>query len=254
MPGQSKWTRQQLLVAFYLYCQIPFGKLHSRNPEIIKFADLLGRTPSALAMKLVNIASLDPSITATGRKGLKGASIADKAMWNEMQENWEEFANASHGAVIQLGIAPGPEILAEEVQGEVLDYAGGEKVVTARARVGQDFFRKSILTSYNYRCCISGLAVPQLLVASHIVPWRADSANRLNLRNGLCLSMLHDKAFDIGIITVSVDMKVRVSRKYLDQGGDTFFQQSIVSYHDAGISLPDRFIPDPGFLKYPGAV
>ena len=65
------WARQQLLVAFSLYCQMPFGKLHSRNPEIIKFAEHIGRTPSALAMKLTNIASLGPATTSTERKGLK---------------------------------------------------------------------------------------------------------------------------------------------------------------------------------------
>lgn len=66
MAERLAWTRQQLLVAFSLYCQTPFGKLHSRNPEIIKYADLINRTPSALAMKLTNIASLDPAITSTG--------------------------------------------------------------------------------------------------------------------------------------------------------------------------------------------
>ena len=85
MPSRIAWTRQQLLVAFSLYCKMPFGKLHSRNPEIIKYAGLLGRTPSALAMKLTNIASLDPAIIASGRKGLKGASKADRQMWEEMQ-------------------------------------------------------------------------------------------------------------------------------------------------------------------------
>jgi len=62
MPTRTGWTRLQLLVAFNLYCQMPFGKLHSRNPEIIKYAGLIGRTSSALAMKLSNIASLDPAI------------------------------------------------------------------------------------------------------------------------------------------------------------------------------------------------
>ncbi len=52
------WSREQLLIAFNLYCQMPFGKMHSKNPDIIRFADLIGRTPSALAMKLTNIASL----------------------------------------------------------------------------------------------------------------------------------------------------------------------------------------------------
>ena len=69
MTHGSRWTREQLLVAFALYCRLPFGRLHYRNPEIIRFAEAIGRTPSALAMKLTNIASLDPEITSTGRRG-----------------------------------------------------------------------------------------------------------------------------------------------------------------------------------------
>jgi len=71
MAAVNRWTYEQLLVAFTLYSQIPFGKLHARNPDIIHYANLIGRTPSALAMKLVNIASLDPFIIESGRSGLK---------------------------------------------------------------------------------------------------------------------------------------------------------------------------------------
>ena len=103
MAVRTGWTHQQLLVAFNLYCQMPFGKMHSRNPEIIKYAELIGRTPSALAMKLTNIASLDPAITSTGRKGLQGASAADKIMWEEMQADWEQFAIKSQQATSAFG-------------------------------------------------------------------------------------------------------------------------------------------------------
>ncbi len=102
MPPDNRWTREQLLVAFKLYCQLPFGKLHSRNPEIIRYSKLIGRTPSALAMKLTNIASLDPVITSSGRRGLTGASITDKKMWEEMQNNWEVFAEESERVTLEL--------------------------------------------------------------------------------------------------------------------------------------------------------
>lgn len=61
----DRWTRAQLKLAFYWYCQLEFGKLHSRNRDIIELAQLIGRTPGAVAMKLVNFASLDPAITST---------------------------------------------------------------------------------------------------------------------------------------------------------------------------------------------
>ena len=65
----------------YLYCQLPYGRLHARTPEIIALAARLGRTPSSVAMKLVNFASLDPIQQQRGRVGLKGASAGDRAMW-----------------------------------------------------------------------------------------------------------------------------------------------------------------------------
>jgi len=252
MAARNDWTRQQLLVAFYLYCQMPFGKMHSRNPEIIKYAALIGRTPSALAMKLTNIASRDPSITSTGRKGLEGASTADKAMWAEMQADRERFTIEMQQAAQALGVAPepAPNIDAPtESSDEAADYTGSNKTIQATARVGQEFFRQAVLSAYKYQCCITGLSVPKLLIASHIVPWRVDAANRLNPSNGLCLSMLHDKAFDAGIITIMKDLTVSVSQKHAAKS-DQFFNSALLAYDGKPIALPDKFSPLAEFLAY----
>lgn len=251
MSSKTGWTRKQLLVAFNLYCQIPFGKLHSRNPVIIRYANIIGRTPSALAMKLTNIASLDPAITSTGRKGLKGASAADRAMWQQMQNDWEDFAFESYQAIKSMDAGSEPETALNDklASDEATDYTGVNKTITTKARIGQSLFRKSVLSAYNYRCCITGLAVPKLLVASHIIPWSEDSKNRLNPRNGLSLSMLHDKAFDIGIITINEDMTVRVSQKEL-VNNDNFYTEALLSYDSKPISLPEKFHPQADFLTY----
>ena len=250
MSTRTGWTRQQLLVAFNLYCQMPFGKLHSRNPEIIKYASLIGRTPSALAMKLTNIASLDPAITSTGRKGLKGASAADNAMWEEMQNNWESFVLESNQAISSLDLENQSELKLDTQLGtdEHVDYTGNNRTIKSKARVGQGFFRKAVLSAYNYQCCITGLSLPKLLVASHIVPWKEDPSNRLNPRNGLSLSMLHDKAFDIGIITINEDMTVRVSRR--ERVKDDFYVSALLNYEGKPISLPEKFQPHADFLAY----
>lgn len=251
MMNRTGWTRQQLLVAFKLYCQMPFGRMHSRNPEIIKYAELIGRTPSALAMKLTNIASLDPAITSTGRKGLEGASAADKAMWEEMQADWERFAIEINQAGNVWGSTAEEEATVADTSmpDEIVDYTGSNKTVQTTTRIGQDFFRRTVLSAYDYRCCITGLAVPKLLVASHIVPWRVDAANRLNPRNGLCLSMLHDKAFDAGIITITEDMTVRVSRKHATNS-DHFFNSALLAYDGKPIALPEKFRPHAEFVAY----
>ncbi|MDQ3268086.1 MAG: HNH endonuclease [Pseudomonadota bacterium] len=251
MANRIGWTRQQLLVAFNLYCQMPFGKMHSRNPEIIKYAELIGRTPSALAMKLTNIASLDLVITSTGRKGLEGASAADKDMWKEMQASWERFAIEAQQAISDLGVTTEFEQNIDDasMQDDVIDYTGSNKTVQTTTRVGQNFFRRSVLSAYEYRCCITGLAIPKLLVASHIVPWCVDETSRLNPSNGLCLTMLHDKAFDVGIITITEDMTVNVSRKYATNA-DQFFNSTLLAYDGKPIALPDKFRPYAEFLAY----
>lgn len=250
MSTKSGWSRAQLLVAFYLYCRMPFGKMHRGNPEIIRLSAAIGRTPSALAMKLTNIASLDPAITGTGRKGLAGASAADRAMWGEMQANWENFAIESQATVSQLvDTDVGLDVENEDSAEEFVCYEGVNRVVSTTVRVGQSFFRSAVLSAYHYRCCITGIAIPKLLVASHIVPWRADTSNRLNPRNGLCLSMLHDKAFDIGIICLTDDLTVCVSKRYASET-DPFFRDALLAYDGKSINVPEKFRPNPDFLAY----
>lgn len=196
-------------------------------------------------MKLTNVASLDPAITSTGRKGLSGASAADKAMWEEMQVDWEQFAVKIQRAKQGFGFVDDGIFEPDSA----VDYTGSNKTVQATARVGQNFFRRAVLSAYGYQCCITGLAMPKLLVASHIVPWRIDEANRLNPRNGLCLSILHDKAFDLGIITVTDEMTVKVSERH-ETNLDQFFRNALAAYDGRLIALPDKFRPHADFLSY----
>ena len=231
-----------------MYCRIPFSRLHARNPEIIRIANAIGRTPSALAMKLVNIASLDPEITGTGRTGLKNASASDRAMWDEMQNDWELFAVESDRAM--WGVEAPTESLDGTIQVDNIDgRSGQDRAVQTTARVGQDFFRAAVLSAYNGQCCVTGLSEPKLLVASHIVPWRVDRRNRVNPRNGLLLSALHDKAFDVGLITIDDNLTVRVSRKH-PVLNDSFFSTSIEDYDGHPIRPPEKFGPDGEFLAY----
>lgn len=194
----NRWTKEQLKLAFHLYCQLPFGKLDMRTPEVIKLAGLIGRTPGAVAMKLSNFASLDPAITSTGRKGLEGASNLDREIWDEFHADWEALAVESELLRRKLDADVQPIDDAEE-QLMPEDFTGETRKVVTEQRIKQSFFRRAVLSSYRGRCCMSGLSETRLLVASHIVPWSKDKANRLNPSNGLCLSAIHDRAFDKGL-------------------------------------------------------
>ncbi|MFP8965233.1 HNH endonuclease [Pokkaliibacter sp. CJK22405] len=247
MAGAHPWTRQQLLIAFDLYCQLPFGRFHSRNPQIIEWATRLGRTPSALAMKLANIASVDPQFIATGRAGLAGASRSDKAMWEEMTQDWDGFAVAIEQAKAALSGIPADTNDVREKQ--AADYLGVDRLITAKARVGQTAFRHAVLSAYEHRCCISGLDAPELLIASHIVPWSAEAQHRKNPSNGLCLSALHDRAFDQGMICLDNEFKVQVSER-LKASDNRFMSTSLLVFAGQPIQLPDKFQPDPAFIAY----
>lgn len=250
MSMRLGWSREQLIIAFKLYCNIPFGKMHSRNPELIRYARVIGRSPSALAMKLTNIASLDPVIRSTGRKGLTGASLADREMWDEMTSDWGHFAEEI--ARTEHAIASGPILKGtqEESSDALTSYVGETRSALIEARLGQGFFRVAVLSSYEYKCCISGLAVPELLVASHIVPWRADAGNRLNPRNGLCLSSIHDRAFDLGLITISPDFRLTLSKRLRMNKSNPYLCHTFHDYADKAICLPEKFLPDPEFLRF----
>src|ERR1043166_5395671 len=82
-----KWIREHRLIALNLYFKLPFGKLHRGNPLIIDVARKMGRTPSSLAIKLCNFASLDPLLQARGIVGMTGAANDDRLLWKEFNEH-----------------------------------------------------------------------------------------------------------------------------------------------------------------------
>jgi len=247
----SRWTKEQLKLAFHLYCQLPFGKLHKGNKEIIELASSIGRTPSALAMKLCNIASLDPAITSSGRKGLGNASTLDQEVWDEFHADWGKLTAECLHIFEQFRIQkerPTKIVQVNDVLENLNDFTGETKRVLTEQRVRQDFFRRAVLSSYRGRCCISGLSESRLLIASHIVPWSKDRKNRLNPRNGLCLSALHDKAFDRGLISLDDDFRVILS-KDLVQRNEEFVCKFFLPLDGQQITLPERFMPDRSFLE-----
>jgi putative restriction endonuclease len=247
MANSKLWTKEQVKLAFHLYCQIPFGKIDSRNKEIIALAKVIDRTSSAVAMKMLNIASLDPAITSTGRVGLGNASALDREVWAEFHADWERLAVESQLLRQQLDEEVPKEFESESDLLIPEDFTGETRQVITTQRIKQHFFRRAVLSSYRGRCCMSGLSEPKLLIASHIVPWSKDKANRLNPSNGLCLSAIHDRAFDKGFITLADDFRVIVSNN-LKKSKDIFIHDVILPLDGKVIELPQRFIPDMTFL------
>lgn len=246
-PTEGRWTRPQLKLAFYFYCQTPFGQFHARNRKVQALAVLIGRTPDAVAMKLGNFASLDP---AMGGRGLGNGSQLDREIWAEFHDAWEALeAECEHlkATLLESNPAvPDPMPVSFDLPA---DFTGETRRVMTEQRRKQGFFRRSVLSIYHARCCISGLSDERLLVASHIVAWSEDKANRLNPHNGLCLSALHDRAFDTHLLTIGPDLRVVVSERLLGLD-DALAATAFAQVHGKPIALPERFHPDPAFLAH----
>jgi putative restriction endonuclease len=247
MPS-NKWSREELILAFNLYCKIPFGTIHIHNPQIIALAEILGRTPSAVSWKLANLASLDPTLKKRNVAGAPHGSKLDAEVWNEFVGNWERLAFESEKLLAQK-IGRQIEDL-PEVQSFDLPKAGKEREANIKVRVNQSFFRKTVLAAYDFKCCITGLNISDLLNASHIVPWSKDELNRVNPRNGLCLNAMHDRAFDRGLLTITLDYKVKISKSIKQKNTNEAVNDYLIRYDGMEINLPSRFFPDNAFLKY----
>ena len=243
----NKWTREELILAFNLYFKIPFGKFHDQTPEIISLAKILGRTPSAVALKLSNFARFDPMLRQRGIVGASHGSKLDGIVWDEFYGNLEKL---SYESELLLAEKTGRKV--EEVAGVyILDLPkeGKERDALVKTRVNQSFFRKMVLAAYSLQCCITGLSIPALLTASHIIPWADDKNNRMNPRNGLCLNALHDRAFDKGLITITPDYILRVSPR-VKRATDESVSEFFTKYDGLSIREPKRFSPDVKFLEY----
>jgi len=257
-----KWTREHRLIALNLYRKLPFGKLDSRNPVIKEVAQRMGRTANSLALKLVNFASLDPVLRARGIRGMQGASQSDRTAWDEYQQNLERLGPESEQLLhdlltndndAEIDLLQSDRIQLEYPQRILSSKDETEVSAVVKVRRGQQFFRQSILSAYNVRCCISGINVPELLVASHIKPWSEFPQQRLSPSNGLCLSSLHDRAFDIGLITINQDYKVVLSNRLKSYFPHTALEQSFVPFEGKAIQLPEKLaMPSQDFLAYHG--
>ena len=245
--GNNNWTREEHIIAFNLYCQIPFGRIHMGNPRIIDLARLIGRSVGSVSYKLSNFARLDPTLRARGIQGSPHGAKGEEEVWDEFADHPEALAYESERLLAQRLGKPIEEVA--DIDTKDLPAVGLEREATVRVRVNQSFFRRRIISAYEFRCCVTGLAVPELLVASHIVPWSQDPANRLNPRNGLCLNALHDRAFDRGLMWVDDGFVVRFSKRLRGAAKESEATLTwLTSFAGQPLHLPKQFSPDPLLL------
>jgi putative restriction endonuclease len=243
--GTVKWMRDEHILAFNLYCQIPFGTIHMRNPRIVELARLLGRSVGSVSYKLSNFARLDPALRERGIRGNEHGAKGEENVWDEFASDPEALAFESERLMADRMGRPLEEVAGIETRD--LPAAGIEREAVVRVRVNQSFFRRRIVSAYEFRCCVTGLTTPELLVASHIVPWAKDPANRLNPRNGLCLNALHDRAFDRGLMWIEPGFVMRFASRLKHKPDDPTLSW-MTAFDGHRLYLPKRFAPDTRFL------
>ena len=249
-PGtRVPWSHDDLLIVCGQYFTLPFGQMHARNPRVAELARLLGRTPSSVAMKLVNLASLDPAHQARGIKGLANHTRADELIWIEFQTNWTEMSLASEIKLEEL-TARQRFVTARIALPETVADLITEIESTVMVRTMQRVFRKVVMAAYNSTCCITGNPIPELLVASHILPWSDFPEERLNPRNGLCLTAHFDRAFDRGLITLDEQMRLVLSASFRQYLPNKALEAEFLCREGQALTHPDRFAPEPQFIAH----
>jgi hypothetical protein len=249
-----RWTRDELLIAINLYHKLTFGQMHARQPAIVALAKALGRGANSVAMKLCNFASLDPALKLRGIKGLSGASALDREVWDEFHANLDETVPASEQGLRALFGAD------ENSDLEVVPREGirirkrppngpSEVVVSVKQRRGQEFFRDAVINNFGGRCGVTQLSIRSLLIASHILPWSLHTKERLNVRNGLCLSRLHDAAFDRGLITFDDNLRLVLSPRLKKELSQRSVAENFGAFAGEALHLPDdAVLPEAKFI------
>ena len=162
--------------------------------------------------------------------------------------NKEELIFESEKILSELEKNPIEKKYAEILQGTE-NLTGESKIREVKTRVNQNVFRDIVLANYGEKCAVSGIDIPKLLIASHILPWSEFEKERLNPENGICLSALYDKAFDkhlLGIdenyqIVYSKDLKQCLTREY--------YSRFFTPYEGKQIHKPNKYLPNKSFLQ-----
>ena len=193
-----------------------------------------------------------------GRGGYYTAALRSFGQFLAIQQYedrlWDVYQNdglESERVVARLtaDAVESPELLVDDKEWDFTTKEGKDALRRAKARVGQDFFRKMILRQYGTACCVCGLNVPEVLRASHITGWAEDRENRMNPANGLCLSATYDAAFDKHLISFDEEYRMILSPSLREYNTNRAFNDHFLALEGRRLELPTRYQPDRGLLE-----
>lgn len=233
------WTHEEFILALDLYFRISFGSIHKNNPDIIKLSELIGRTPSSVAMRLSNYAANDPELQARGIKGLVGGGNACLKYWNDYSQNRGKLL--AEAAICRLRLLNNP--LAENYHVTEWDNLVDEMYNLP--------FQTMVQNNYKGKCAVTGIEIPQILVGTHILPVSENESESNNPANGILLSLNYAKAFVDGLIGFSPDYHIYISDALRAHQFDTGYAAMFKRYEKATLHVGEVIAkPDPRFLEW----
>ena len=239
MRERVSWSREDIIIAYALYCITPLNEIRRSNKLICQVAEGFPHSLDSLLMRMHNFSAIDPA------SNVKGASHVAKLDC----EIFEEFKNDWGSLSVQAEALTGLALF----DASPLNGAKPISSLTDRNKVNREryFFRASVFASYENTCCISGMKLPTMLIASHIKPFRScrTTSERTDPENGLLLNTFYDKAFDSGLITVTPDYQIHVSQLVKEQEDD-FTKRWLADLEGTQIIKPARFFPNKSYLEY----
>lgn len=242
-PRKSVWSREDIIVAYALYCIIPLNKINPKNEIIQQVAENRNKSAASMTMRMRNFQYIDPNITGERKKGLSHTAKADKEIFKEFQNDWGELSYAAE-TITGFNLF---DTVSEKGASKLSSLNDRNKVNRQRA-----FFRSSVLAAYDNKCCITGVNILTFLRASHIKPFEVcrTASEKTDPHNGLLLNTFHDVAFDKGLITVAKDYTIRVSEAVKKHSENDFIKQQLVELEGTSIAKSKTFLPAPEFLEY----
>lgn len=246
--ARINWTKDDVTVVLYEYCRRPFGQFNSTKPFVIELSKLINRTPAAIVRKVGNIASFDPQMQARGVGGLIHTARVDKETWDKYYGHWEKLTFDAETILAKLKNVD----IEKSVEVDLSNLPeGSTRITEVKRRINQDFFRRTVLASYNQKCCITGINNVSLLHACHIVDWSTDMQNRTNPENGLCLNVIFHKAYDEHLIGISPDYDIELSDQFFGSKLEDVDKKTLDYFRSINkqkIILPTRFSPNKDLL------
>lgn len=253
--GRETGTANSYIMAIRILDRIFARKdvfhLQGKSLTVVDDEYLLHQITDFVVSEEKKFKSVEDSIFAYGldtQKSYPRGGFCSAAM--KHLQRYQTFAPQEIAAnAIADRLSSGKEVSAELLQHFDITKEGKDQISKTKVRVGQAYYRKMIVSLYGGKCCITGLDVPKLLRASHIIRWADDKENRMNPENGLCLSGMYDLAFDQHLISFDEDYRMIVGGEISEHFTNVVTRDYFKKFAGKKITMPSKFLPSQTFLQ-----